>query len=100
MPNTATRMFDILDVSLSVPMGVATDAYLEKLRASLGGDFEMEALDSTGAKMLRARIICVDTEYPPIDAMEAAIRDVADVEEFPWQRFGGVPVGETVTMHY
>lgn len=93
-------MFDILDVNLSVPLGVATDSHIQKLRASLSADFELEVLDSTGPKMLRARIICVDTEYPTIDAMEAAIRGVAGAEDFHWQRFGGVPVGETATMQY
>lgn len=100
MTNTATRMFDILDVNLSVPMGVATETYLENLRVALGGDFELEPLESTGAKMLQARIICADTEYPSIDAMEQAIRELAGADEFPWQRFGGVPVGETVTVKF
>ncbi|MCU6502258.1 hypothetical protein LPN04_31135 [Rugamonas sp. A1-17] len=100
MTSIANRMFHILDVNLPVPMGVATNAFLEKLQASLGGDFELEALEPTSAKMLRVRIICVDAEYPNVDAMEAAIREVADAEIFPWQRFGGVPVGETVTMQY
>lgn len=93
-------MFDILDVNLPVPMGVATDAHLDNLRAALGGDFELESLDPTGAKMVRARIICADSEYPSIDAMEQAIRKVAGADEFPWQRFGGVPVGETVTVQF
>jgi len=100
MKTTDTRRFDILDVNLTVPMGVATTAFLENLRAALGTDFELEELEPTGAKMVRARIICADTEYSSIDAMEAAIREVADAKRFPWQRFGGVPVGEAVTIRF
>ncbi|ALK99958.1 hypothetical protein AB595_10220 [Massilia sp. WF1] len=100
MATTASKKFDILDVNLAIPMGVAIDAHLGNLRASLSDHFELKALESTREKMLRAHIICVGTEFPSIAELEQAIRQLAGVEDFPWQRFGGVPVCETATVQF
>ncbi|MFJ7565539.1 hypothetical protein ACIQW9_01080 [Herminiimonas sp. NPDC097707] len=93
-------MFNTLDVHLSIPLKVNTAQHLELLHSKLKTKFEMQELGRTGAKLVRVKIISLDTEFQTINELENSIRQLAEEAEFPWMLFGGIRVGESTTVIY
>ena len=96
-------MYDILEVLFLHKPGSDKAKNLALLQERIQPDFEVEAHEFITATELDCtrqviRIIEAGCEYKSAQEFESAVRLLASQDEFPWQRIGVVPAGETETI--